>query len=65
MTTPEERALHLANENREQWKQAQSVDDIIDRVAVASFTAGCEYGKCELREIVKKTFKPDKGATWP
>jgi hypothetical protein len=65
MTTSEERALHLANENREQWKLELTIDKIIDRTAVAAFNAGCEHGKCVLREIVKKTFNPDKGENWP
>jgi hypothetical protein len=57
MTTSEERALHMANENRDQWKKDHlEVDELIDRVAVDTFYAGCEYGKCQLREKIKLTF---------
>ena len=66
MTTPEERALHMANENRGQWTKDQpTIDELIDRVAVAAFSAGCEHGKCAFKEVVKKTFNPNFKNEWP
>jgi len=55
--TPEEKAYHFLNENKEQFeKENRSSDDI----AVAMFIGGCEFGKCEILKKRDLLFKIDK-----